>query len=281
MKKYFAFLLAALLALPAFGQNDTGKDREEIVVMSYNIRMVTSKDSGDTHWSIRKVATPAMLDDVNPAVFGVQEALQEQIEYITDNCPRYVPFGVGREDGASRGEHMSIFYNHELLEMLNGGTYWLSLTPDVPSKGWGAACKRTATWALFRVRKTGKHFYYVNTHLDHVSAEARTNGLALVLDRIKSMNRKGFPMILTGDFNVWPDDDCLNDLNTRMLSARETAVSSDTKHSFTQYGKDFRIIDYIYYSGFSECSDFKVIDKTYNNIPYISDHYPIAATLAF
>ena len=36
-----------------------------------------------------------------------------------------------------------------------------------------AACKRTATRALILDKTTGKHFYFVDTHLDHVSKEAR------------------------------------------------------------------------------------------------------------
>lgn len=281
MKKYFAILMAALLALPLSAQNTPEKEPEKLVVMSYNIRVVTAKDTADTHWNVRKVATPAMLDDINPAVFGLQEATQKQITYITANCPRYVTFGVGREDGASKGEHMSIVYNHEVLEMLNGGTYWLSDTPDEPSFGWDAACKRTATWALFRVKKSGKHFYYVNTHLDHKGAEARRNGLALIVERIAKMNTKGFPMVLTGDFNVTPDDPCLTDLDTKMLSARATATSSDRTHSYNGYGEPKSDIDYIYYSGFSACPEFKVVTKSYVGIPYISDHYPVTATLVF
>ena len=41
------------------------------------------------------------------------------------------------------------------------------------------------------------------------------------------------------------------------------------------------MIDYIYYSKFSKCLKFSVLDKKYVGVPYISDHYPIAAVLQF
>ena len=41
------------------------------------------------------------------------------------------------------------------------------------------------------------------------------------------------------------------------------------------------MIDYIYYSGFHKCLQFIVLDKKYVGVPYISDHYPIAAVLKF
>ena len=86
-------------------------------------------------------------------------------------------------------------------------------TPDVPSFGWDADCRRTVTWALMNDRRNGRSFYFVHTHLDHVGRLAQKNGLQLILDRIADINPEGYPMVLTGDFNVFPDDDCLVELD--------------------------------------------------------------------
>ena len=114
--------------------------------MSYNIRL-DHKGDGDNAWPVRKEATIAMLEDVKPDVFGVQEALPHQVAYITEQAPNYKNVGVGRDDGVAKGEFMSIFWNVETMEMLEWGTYWLSETPDVPSYGWDAAC--TIIFAYF------------------------------------------------------------------------------------------------------------------------------------
>ena len=250
-------------------------------VMSYNIRYASAKD-GENDWTLRRPATIAMLDDISPDCFGVQEALDCQLAYIVEQAPDYKYVGVGRDDGRKKGETMAIFYSASRLDLLDWGTYWLSETPDVPSIGWDAACRRTATWALLSQKSTGRKFFYVNTHLDHVGKVARRNGLAMVVQNIADMNPDGYPMILTGDFNVYPDDPCLADLDKMMLSARKTATDSDSMGSFNGWTdrKDV-IIDYIYYSRFSACNNFKVVVKKYCDVPFISDHYPIFADLTF
>lgn len=282
MKTSLLPIFAAFLAALPLGSGCTGaRTGETLTVMSYNIRNSKAAD-GDNAWDERKAATPAMLDAVNPDIFGVQEAYPNQVSYITENCPRYVSFGVGRDDGVEKGEHMSIFYNSEALEMLDGGTYWLSETPDEPSKGWDAACRRTATWALLEDKDSGNKFYFVNTHLDHKGAEARRKGLALIVERIGAMNGEGYPMVLTGDFNVTPSDSALVDLDAMMKSARVTASVTDDRPSFNGFELyDPSVIDYIYYSGFSECTEFKVLTDCYADKPFISDHYPIVSTLVY
>lgn len=253
----------------------------ELQVMSYNIRLGVAND-GENSWGQRCAATIEMLNDVKPDIFGVQEAYDFQVNYITENIPSYGCVGVGREDGLEKGERMSVFYNTEKIELLEWGTYWLSETPDVPSLGWDAACRRTATWTKLRMKDGGKEFFYVNTHLDHIGPEARRNGLALIVERIAGMNPDGLPMVLTGDFNVTADDPSLDDLDKMMKSARVEAEHTDNSITYNGFGKDTaRVIDYIYYSGFGSCDNFRVVNATYAGIPYISDHYPITVTLKF
>ncbi len=277
MKKVALLITVALSCF--FGSAGAQTDGS-LKVMSYNVRVGSAKD-GDNSWKIRRIATPAMLADKAPAVFGVQEALKSQIDYILQECPQYASVGVGREDGIAKGEFMSIFYLKSRIEVLEWGTYWLSETPDVPSKGWDAACKRTATWALMREKASGRRFYFVNTHLDHVGVEARRKGLALIVEKIAAMNPEGLPMVLTGDFNSRLNDPWMADIKVLMNNARFYADDTDWKTSFNAWGKSSASIDYIFYSGFSSCPDFKVVDETYEGIPYISDHYPVIATLIF
>ena len=261
-------------------KSEQAAPQDTLTVMSYNIRCGTARDM-ENDWAIRAEATPAMLQTVKPDIFGVQEALDFQIFYIEHFCPEYKSYGIGREPNG-KGEHMSIFYNSEVLEMLDHGTYWLSDTPDVPSKGWDAECIRTATWALMKDLRNGKQFFFVNTHLDHKGVEARRNGLALVVDKIAAMNPTGWPMVLTGDLNSDPDDPCLGGIEEMMTNARTHAGSTDARITFNGFAKEEeRIIDYIYYSGFSACPKFEVVTDTFAGKPYISDHYPIKAVLAW
>ena len=281
MKIFTPILCAAvLLSSMTFEAAAKKSSQDEVKVISYNIRVINSKD-GENEWKYRAAASDAMIKDYAPDIFGLQEAMPGHLEYLNKALPKYASVGVGREDGVSKGEHMSIYYNTKTIRLEKWGTYWLSETPDVPSKGWDAACKRTATWALLTVKSTGKQFFYVNTHLDHRGAVAQQKGLDLIVSRIAEMNPEGLPMILTGDFNVESDSPVLAELNTRMLDARKTAEKTDSRATFNGWGSRAIVIDFIYYSGFSSCPEYETIVRQYEEVPYISDHYPIMARLIF
>lgn len=280
MKKITFILLAVLAVLPQTVSGKKVPGPDTLSVMSFNIRMGEGKD-GTNSWQYRCPATIYMLRDKQPDIFGLQEAYDYQVLFIKENLREYNNVGVGREDGKHKGEHMSIFYNKKKVSLLKWGTFWLSDTPGKPSKGWDAACIRTATWALMKDKRSGRKFYYVNTHLDHVGKEAQKNGLALIVEKIKEMNPDNLPMVLTGDFNVVSSDPVLSDLNRIMKNARVSAERTDNLNSFNGWGKSSSIIDYIYYSGFASCPKFETIQKKYGDFPFISDHYPIKAVLIF
>ena len=274
-----------------------GRDYNELSVISFNIRVRggLSELINPNSWSRRKSATPAMIKDQCPDIFGVQEALSDQLTYVGDNLPNYSYVGVGREDGTEiskitdseeSGEIMAIFYNTSKIKLLDWGTYWLSETPGEPSISWEADFKRTMTWAKMQMKYSGKKFFYVNTHLDNHSGTAREEGLKLILDKIAEKNTDNLPVVLTGDFNVTPDNSVLDDVlgKAEMLDARTTAAKTDDLPTFNGFGDEDespRVIDYIYYRGFSSCPEYKTIDEKYENITYISDHYPIVARLMF
>lgn len=278
MRKCFRYMIvAALSLLPQFASGQSS----ELKVMSYNIRL-GSADDGTNSWLYRCQATLDMFEDQKPDVIGLQEALEDQVRLLEEFTRDYDYVGVGREDGKKEGEYMAIFWNKKTVKLMKWGTFWLSETPEKPSKGWDAACYRTATWALMKDKRTGEKFYFVNTHLDHVGAEARKNGLKLIVDRIDQINPEGYPMVLTGDFNIKPAAPELKDLDSRMKSARKVAPKTDSHNTYNDWGKAKKdmIIDYIYISGFT-CLEYQTVTKKYAQRTYISDHYPISARLIF
>lgn len=273
-------IMAALVILPlTVRAQKNNEDTDGLKVMSYNIRLGSAND-GTNSWAMRYIATGEMLEDQKPDVFGVQEALEYQVRFIEEMCG-YESVGVGRDNGKKEGEYMSIFWNKKKVSMLKWGTFWLSETPDKPSMGWDAACKRTATWALMKDKRTGKKFYFVNTHLDHKGKEAQKNGLKLIVERIAEINPDGYPMILTGDFNMEPDNSNLADLDSKMQSVRKVAEKTDAHDTFNGWGRGKGIIDYIYVSGFSSYPEYQTVTKRYADRKFVSDHYPVCARLIF
>lgn len=283
MRKFTAILAAFLLMLPFISSAADKQEKDyDLKVISYNIRMGAAKD-GTNSWEFRYPATALMIEDQKPDVFGLQEAFSYQVRFIAENFKDYDNVGVGRDNGKDKGEFMSIFWNKKTIKMVKWGTFWLSETPEKPSMGWDAACKRTATWALMKDKRTGKMFYFVNTHLDHKGKEAQRKGLELIVSRIDEINPKSYPMILTGDFNIKPDNVALKGLEEKMQSARKIAPKTDNAATFNNWGKakSDMVIDYIYVSGFSACPEYHTINEKYGDWKYISDHYPIYAKLIF
>ena len=273
MKKVLIIIVLFVLAPLALCAQD-------IKVMSYNIRMSDAKD-GTNSWMYRYAATGEMIKDQQPDVFGVQEATYDQMYFLEQNFKDYKSYGGGREDGKKKGEYTAIFWNKKAVSMLDGGMFWLSETPQEASKGWDAECLRTATWALFKDKETGNRFYVVNTHLDHVGKEARRKGLDLIMEKMAQTNKSGLPVVLMGDFNVKPYDAVLKDVEANMSNARKAAAKTDSVGTYNNWGKSSDIIDYIYYTGFSSCSEYQTVTKKYADRKFVSDHYPITAVLVF
>jgi len=274
-------LTAALFVLLPFAAQAQSAEAGTLSVMSYNIRNGEAND-GTSSWPFRASASRQMIEDQLPDVMGVQEAYLYQCAFLKEYCRGYKWIGVGRENGRKEGEIMAIFYRTSKIKVLKWGTFWLSDTPKKASLGWDAACKRTATWALMKSKKTGQKFYMVNTHLDHVGWEAREKGLQLIVERIAEMNTKGYPVVVTGDFNMTPERKEFAPLKKSFFDARETAFQTDHLATFHGWGKeDTQIIDYIFYQGFSSCISYETLRKGYADRKFISDHYPVKALLVF
>ncbi|MDR0510956.1 MAG: endonuclease/exonuclease/phosphatase family protein [Rikenellaceae bacterium] len=176
---------------------------QRINVASYNIRYDNEGDAKKGNgWALRGPIVCTLVRYHDFDIFGAQEVLHSQLQDMSEGLPDYSCIGVGRDDGRQGGEHSPIFYKKEVFELLDGGTFWLSETPDKPSVGWDAALPRICTWGHFRLRATGGELWFFNTHFDHVGVKARKESARLILEKIGDMADGYGRVILTGDFNV-------------------------------------------------------------------------------
>jgi endonuclease/exonuclease/phosphatase family metal-dependent hydrolase len=279
MKTLFSSLLIAftLIALPVFGQ-------VEIKIMSYNIRLDVKSD-GDNQWDKRKERVATMLNYYEADFIGLQEVLHHQKEYLTANLPKYSVTGVGRDDGKQAGEYSCIYYRNDKYQLLETATFWLSSTPDEPSKGWDAALNRVCTYGLFKNKKTKQKIWVFNTHFDHVGKTARLESAKLIFQKINQINQKGFPVILSGDFNSKPEEAPAQYLQSEMQNSREKSLivhgNADTWNAFRFNEKPNGCIDYIFLNPNNKLTalKFATITDSYE-MKYPSDHFPILATLS-
>ncbi len=103
---------------------------QSVKVMSYNIRLDTEAD-GVNQWKNRSNKVVALIKKYNPDLFGVQEALHNQMMDLQNNLPEYAFVGVGRDDGKEKGEYSAIFYKKDKFEVLKQNTFWLFYTGEL------------------------------------------------------------------------------------------------------------------------------------------------------
>jgi len=279
MKPKFSIFQIGILAaslLCGIACTNGNKSKVEIKLISYNIRLSGLEEiDSENNWDNRKEATIRMIEQEKPSVFGLQEALLEQVEYIETNLPQYNNVGVGRDDGKSAGEFMSIFYLSDKFNLLQNGVFWLSETPNIVSKGWDAGCFRTAEWVQLQDIESKKEFYFFNTHFDHIGIVARENSVKLVLEKIMEIAGEKANIIFGGDLNSDISDPIFDPLKKFMDIARECSPITDNKGTFNDFGatSDTIVIDHFFCKNV-ECKIFRTLDDNYG-VPYISDHYPI------
>ena len=287
-----------LLSFPACSSSDAGngageeesqpkpqpKEYTDISVISFNIRVDNAAD-GTNVWRNRRDAVVTMIERERPMLLGLQEAQPHQITYLSEHCPDYAWYGLGRDTGKvppatdsyAAEETMAVFWRTAELELLDKGTFWLSETPDQVSKGWDASYRRTCTWAGFRHKKSGQTCYFFNTHLDNDGKVAREESIKLLVSRMKTINSTRRVSFLTADFNSNVTDACFAPLHVYMRDARANAAVSDDYPSWNGYGASTGRLDHVFFSG-DNCTarEFRTLRGDYG-VPYISDHYPVAA----
>lgn len=256
---------------------------QDLRVMTYNIRFNNPAD-GVNHWPKRADKVFTLIRKYDPALLGLQEALKGQIDDIVNAIPDYQYAGVGRDDGKEKGEYSPILYKPALFELLRSGTQWLSEQPQVPgSKSWDAAITRVVTWAHFRDKKTGREFFYLNTHFDHIGKEARKNSASMIVDLTKSLQReKNLAAFVTGDFNAQPSEPPYAVMvNSQLFFDTKPANATEgTFCTFSVNGPACTLIDYIFHTAGFRSSGYQVI-RDNDGTHYPSDHLPVMAVLTF
>lgn len=272
MKKIIFVFILTLVFVP-FATSQSLK------IMTYNIRLDLASDK-DNSWGNRKDFFTSQIRFYEPDIWGVQEATPNQMTDLNQLLPEYSHIGIGR-DGIGQGEASAIFFKKDRFKVSNEQTFWLSETPEKPSKSWDAAYPRICTYGLFKDLKTKKTFWVFNTHLDHIGEVARTKGIEMILAKMKEVNKKNYPVIFTGDFNSEPDTERIINLKKAMTDSRDASELKPFGPSGSFNGFKFnepvtRLIDYIFVdqSKRIRVKKYAVLSDS-KDLHYPSDHLPI------
>jgi len=256
----------------------TASFAQTLTVGSFNVRYDNPRDSGNL-WSARLPRVAALIEFHDFDIVGTQEGLQHQLDGLQVLLPGYTYYGIGRDDGAFKGEHSSIFIKKDAFTIVDKGDFWLSETPTKPGFGWDARINRICSWVLLQHHVTRKKMYCFNVHYDHQAVIARKESSKLILEKIKTI-AGSTPVILTGDFNGDHSSEWYQLIaNSGILldTYKRAAVPYKPNGTFQGFGPNLnsdQVIDHIFTSTHFSVSRWGVLTDSYNG-KFPSDHFPV------
>ncbi len=102
---------------------------------------------------------------------------------------------------------------------------------------------------------------------DKIGTEKTKRAIEKILERAKEVD---YPVIICGDFNLFPDTDSMKILNDNFVSLIDKFNIKTTRPNSNELsGSGRNVVDYIFVSEDVKVSDFKVQESE------VSDHLPL------
>ena len=244
-------------------------------IVTLNVRR-DRQDDGINNWQFRRDLIAAIVHKYDPDIAAFQEVLVHQLRDLQEMLPGYRYVGVGRDDGREAGEFAPIF--HRDLPVARHGTFWLSDTPERPSRTW-PGMTRICTWATFAGER---RFAVFNCHLEYEFEEAQLNSVDLLAAKTREYAAR-LPLFVVGDFNLTPGSPPYAAL-TRVFSDGYAPHRYDTAVTFHDWtGRTVAApdrsqrIDHVWHRGNVKVADGRVLTDNPATQPgvYPSDHWPV------
>ena len=226
----------------------------------------------------------------DPDIIGVSEQSDQWLTYLKKQLVTNGEYGrIGdlklASDGSGNGNN--IYYKTSKFSVVSKGTFWYSKTPNTAgTKLSGAELYNVATWAIFKVKSTGKQIMVVNTHLHAYTdfGTIRDQQIAILNDFLADYIDK-YPVYILGDMNVEEKHTQYATLLETYYDARDIAKEnlSGEQDTYNAYGSYTADGDYIF-TGKGDNQEilwFKVInEKKFGNYSisddeWVSDHYGV------
>jgi len=180
---------------------------EMVRAMSYNIRMAPciEDDQTENAWKYRLPKIVMILHEYLPDIIGVQEVSLYQMNTL-EKSPLNISYKfLGKYPTKAPIESgLGIIYNPQKLLLISDlKTIWLNES-QTSSEGpsWdGSSYERYLIYAKFKHRSTGKEFWFLTTHFDHLGIKAREESAKIIMDLAERLDA---PAVVTGDFNCFP-----------------------------------------------------------------------------
>ena len=245
-------------------------------IISTNIRFDTPQDK-EHAWDHRKQILFDQINEFSPDLLGTQEGREPQLRDFESGVENLKMIDSHRSWIDER-MYPTIYVNPAEVDVFESGDSWLSETPNVDgSSSFDSAFPRLFTWIKAKFKKSGKDFFYINTHFDHVKDSTRKEQVRVLIEEAKKINSTNLPIIISGDFNEAPDQHVHKSLISEMKTIYDPWIMQNNAeegsfHKFNGDNEGNARIDWI-------LVDFKMktydifLDKKEKDGIYPSDHF--------
>lgn len=307
MKRLFYLIIALCIAIPMQAKSSRN-NRTEINVGTFNVwgnrqrnsMVYKYKKAPELRlWEHSREAVAQMIIDADWDIFGVQEGgnlVREELPKLVAEKGGEYEWWFQRPDPSQPEDNdknlaNGIVWRKDRFELSNKQVFWLSPTPDTPSKAWEEKVRhwRFVMCATVKDKKSGLEFIFMVTHCP-LMRSTREKSAHLIIEREKIINPDNKVVIFVGDMNSQPDMPYSQIIRTHFTDTRNIAKHR-SKVAGTMNGAEARTtppthtLDYIYIRG-NELK-YKVLShnvllnryKVGDSIFYPSDHCPVSARI--
>ncbi len=245
-------------------------------VLSLNLRFGLA-DDGPNGWEHRKKAVLRLFREARSDFIATQEANEFQVDFLARNLTEYDYIGK-RVPAPWFWQHNILFFRKPIV-CEEEALFFLSETPNIPSRSFGSRFPRQGTLGRFSV--DGRPLVCINTHFDF-DTPAQMGAVRVIRNQLSYFQRNT-PAILMGDFNATPESPCYRWLTAdaeddeKGLAFQETFTEPypGTFHRFTGE-RVAGYIDWILCRGPIRLKHCRVLQASEDGT-YVSDHFPVHA----
>ena len=309
MKRIALLIVAfATLAVSAEGRTRNREVSADINVGTYNVwgnrqrntqvykeKNPAKKAPQERLWENSRDIVAQMIIDADWDIFGVQEGgnlvRKELPQLVKEKGGKYKwwwqqpdPSIPDSEDTKNLANGM--VWRKDRFKVTNKQVFWLSPTPDTPSKAWEEKVRhwRFVMSANVKDKRTGIEFIFMVTHCP-LMISTREKSAHLIIEREKMLNPDNKVVIFVGDMNSQPEMPYSQIIRTHFTDTRDIAeqvVGSGTMNGATMRTTPLtKTIDYVYIRGNQlkyKVTEHKVYLNQYmvgDKLLYPSDHCPV------
>ncbi|MFO8083401.1 MAG: endonuclease/exonuclease/phosphatase family protein [Desulfobacterales bacterium] len=259
-------------------QSRKAKVEKNISVFTLNLRFGLA-DDGPNSWEFRKKSFPGLLHKFLSDFMAFQEVNDFQGNFLKGLLVGY--HNIGKRNPAPRFWQNNLIFYKKSWQCLKWEHFFLSPTPDVPSRSPQSKWPRQCTIGLFKRKSIS--IILINTHFDF-DEQIQIESAQYIIERLLSFP-SDVPAILVGDFNCLPSQSCHKvftgedqDLvvkKGRVFKPVFHKPYQGTHHGFSGNAGENQI-DWIMYSGDIKPVKWGVVQSKFAGI-YPSDHFPLYA----